>query len=220
MAVLLLMPAGMQGQKYRMELGLMGGSSFYMGDANNDQLFVNMHPSFGVMARYHLNDRFSIKANAISAGISGTTEENPEAYMNGEDIHFDRQLLDAGIQLEMNFYNFGAPDYKPGSSRISPYILLGLGMTGYKSDKGRVCANIPFGLGLKVKGTPRFNFGCEWAFRKTFTDDLDYVDKTAGFQLQDSWSGNGSRNKNKDWYSVLMFYVSYDIGGTGSKCFR
>ena len=97
--------------------------------------------------------------------------------------------------LKLNFYNYGAPAFKPGSSRVSPYILLGLGVTGYKTEKNKVCANIPFGLGIKAKVSSRINLGCEWSFRKTLADDLDYANNSADFQLQDSWSGSGSWNK-------------------------
>lgn len=224
MLLVLLMILGLsrntKAQEYRMEIGVLGGSSFYMGDANTENLFKNKHSSFGILGRYNLNNRFSLKANALVAGISGETTGKALSYMNGEDVRFNRQLVDAGVQLEMNFYSFGAPDYKPGSSRLSPYLFLGLGMTGYKTDQTTVCANIPFGLGLKAKVAPRINLGCEWSFRKTTTDDLDYVNHSPGFQLQDTWSGGTSWNKNKDWYSLLTVFVSYDIYGKGSKCFK
>jgi len=216
----LLLSFGVKGQAYRMELGVLGGSSFYMGEANNDKLFESKHPSFGLITRYNLNDRFALKANALIAGISGTTIGRASTFYNGSEVSFERQLIDAGVQLEVNFFSYGAPDYKPGSSRFSPYLLVGLGFTGYKTDKTQICANIPFGLGLKVKVAPRINMGCEWSFRKTLTDDLDFVKDASGFQLQNSWSENGSWKKNKDWYSMLHFYVSYDIYGIGSKCFK
>lgn len=218
--VFLLASAGVKGQRYRMELGLLGGNSFYMGDANSEKLFADKHSTFGLLARYNLNERLALKGNALVAGISGTTKGLASAYMNGLELNFDRRIFDAGVQLELNFYSYGAPDYRPGSSRVSPYILLGLGVTGYKAEKNKIGATIPFGLGLKVKALPRINIGCEWSFRKTLTDDLDYFENSPGFQLQDTWSGSGSKNKNKDWYSILMFYVSYDLYGIGSKCFK
>ncbi|MDD4922432.1 MAG: DUF6089 family protein [Bacteroidales bacterium] len=218
--VLLFLPVGIKGQSYRVELGLLAGSSFYMGDANNEVLFKNGHYSYGMLARYNLNGRFALKANTLFAGISGTTEGHSSGFMNGADIRFDRRIFDAGVQLEMSFYDYGVPDYQPGASRVSPYILLGLGFTGYTADKNKGCANIPFGLGLKAKILPRVNLGCEWTFRKAFADDLDEADSPTGFQLQDTWSGTGSWNKNQDWYSILMIYISYDLYSTGSKCFK
>lgn len=215
-----VMSANVLGQAYRMELGILGGNSFYMGDANQNVLFKNRRVSYGALARYHINERFSIKANALVAGISGTTQGQSSAYLNGAEVNFSRSLFDAGAQLEVNFYEYGAPEYQPGASRISPYLFVGAGLTGYKADKNKLCFNMPFGLGVKVKVAPRINLGCEWSFRKTVADDLDYVNSATGFQLQDSWSGIGSGNKNKDWYSIWMVYVSYDLYGIGSKCFR
>lgn len=218
--VFLLLPVGMNGQSYRMELGLLGGNSFYMGDANQNELFGNRHFSFGALARYNLDERFALKTNVLLAGISGTTQNRASMYLNGAEVNFNRTVFDAGVQLEMNFYDYGAPDYQPGASRVSPYILLGIGMTGYDAGRKKICANIPFGLGIKAKVLPRINIGCEWTLRKTFADDLDYVKNSPNFQLQDPWSSVSSWNKNKDWYSILMVYVSYDIYGIGSNCFK
>lgn len=216
----LLLPAGLKGQLYRMELGFLGGDSFYMGDANQSELFRQNHFAYGALARYNLNERFSLKANALVAGISGTTAGRAASFLNGKEISFDRSVYDAGVQFEMNFYRYGAPDYLPGVSHISPYVFWGIGMTGYKDDKARISANIPFGLGIKAKVLPRMNIGCEWSFRKTYTDDLDFDADSPDFQLKDPWSASGVWNKNKDWYSILMVYISYDIYGIGSKCFR
>jgi len=215
-----LLPVGMKGQNYRMEVGFLGGNSFYMGDANQNRLFANAQTSYGALVRYNLDRRFVIKGNALFAGISGSTIGEASTFINGADLKFNHTVFDAGVQLEMNFFEYGAPAYQPSSSRLSPYILFGVGLTGYNAGGQKVCANIPFGLGLKAKVLPRINLGCEWTFRKTYTDALDYVNTSADFQLNDPWSGASSRNKNKDWYSILMVYVTYDIYGIGSKCFK
>jgi hypothetical protein len=216
----LFLPAGMKGQTYRMELGLMGGSSFYMGDANANRLFENMHTSCGLLARYNLNGRFALKGNVLLAGISGSTVGEAPAYLDGAEVQFRQNILDAGVQLELGFYEYGVPDYVPGASRVSPYLSFGFGLTGYQSDKTRICANIPFGIGVKAKVLPRINLGCEWSFRKTYADDLDYVSGVSGFQLDNDWAGTGSWNKNKDWYSILNIYISYDLYRIGSSCFK
>jgi hypothetical protein len=218
--MLLFLPAGVKGQAYRMELGLVGGSSFYMGDANSDQLFANEQGSFGVIGRYNLNGRFALKGNLQLAGIAGTTVGNADAYIDGMEISFDRRLVDATVQMEMGFYEYGVPRYVIGSSRVCPYVSVGLGLTGYKSDKSRVCLNMPISLGVKAKVMPRVNMGVEWSFRKTFADDLDYSSSSTSFQLNDSWAGSGSSNKNKDWYSILQVYITYDLYGIGSSCYR
>jgi len=209
-----------KGQAYRMELGLQTGKSFYMGDANQSRLFWNNKPAMGILYRYNLNGRFSIKANASVFGISGTTVGNATEYPGGAEVSFDRNILDAGVQFEFNFYEYGMPSFVSGSSPVSPYVFLGVGMTAYKAEKNKFCANIPFGLGVRIKALPRLNVGCEWSFRNTFTDDLDYADYGGSFRLSDPWLAKSASNKNKDWYSALMLSVSYDLYGIGSNCYR
>jgi len=218
--MLLFLPVGVKGQAYRMELGLAGGSSFYMGDANSNQLFINTQPSCGLIGRYNLNGRFALKGNLQMVGISGTTLGHAGVYRNGAEISFDRNLVDAAVQMEMGFYEYGVPSYMPGSSSVSPYVSVGFGLTGYKSDKTHICLNLPIGLGVKAKVLPRLNLGMEWSFRKAYADDLDYSAASSGFQLNESWAGSGSWNKNKDWYSILQVYITYDLYGTGSSCYK
>lgn len=208
------------GQNYRMELGGLGGLSFYMGDANQTRLFKGTHPAYGVLMRYHLNRRFSVKGNLLSAGISGSTAGRLKEYPMAESGQFNRRLLDGGLQLEFNFYEFGAPDYYPGASKITPYALCGLGMTGYKADKTALTANIPLGLGIKLKLPARFNLGLECTYRMSFSDRLDYLSQTNSFQLDDPWIAQSAWNKNKDAYFLLAFYLSYDLFYIGSKCYK
>lgn len=198
-------------QEYRMELGMFGGSSFYMGDANQNALFKNDKPAFGILYRYNLNGRFSLKANLGMAGISGKDTDNNN-YPDGVIAQFDSKILDAAVSLEFNFFEYGMPSYISGSSFISPYLTIGGGVTGYENDKRRLSANIPFGFGVKTKVLDRLNIGLEWSFRKTYTDELD--------SLGDPWLVESNFNKNKDWYSMLVLSVTYDISSIGSKCYK
>ena len=206
------------GQDYRMEAGALGGVSFYMGDANQNKLFEEVHPSYGILMRYHLNRRFSLKGNFLAAGISGRTTNLMEEYPSAENLQFQRRLLDGGVQIEFNFYEYGAPDYYPGASKITPYVMSGIGLTGYKTNKNAVTANIPVGAGLKIKLPDRFNIGVEFSYRISFSDQLDFSPQTQVFQLNDPWIAQSAWNKNKDGYFVMALYLSYDLFYIGSKC--
>jgi len=209
--MLILTGRNLYSQEYRMELGLFGGSSFYMGDVNQNQLFKNDKPAVGIIYRYNLNGRFSLKANLGIAGISGYDADNNN-YPDGVNPDFNRNILDAGVSLELNFFEYGMPTYISGSSSISPYLSVGGGITGYETDKRHISANIPFGLGVKTKVLNRLNIGLEWSFRKSYTDDLD--------NLTDPWLTESNFNKNKDWYSMLILSLTYDISSIGSKCYK
>jgi hypothetical protein len=216
----LYLPAGLKGQDYRMEIGLSGGASSYMGETNSAKPMMNAGATYGLLSRYNLNGNLALKANLSMVRINGSTVGDANAYMNGEELQFDRNVVDAGLQFELGFYQYGVAAYKSGASKVCPYLSAGIGLTGYRSDKTRITANIPFGVGVKVKVLPRLNVGGEWIFRKTLADDLDYSTGTAGFQLDNSWTGTGTWNKNKDWYSALMLYVTLDLYGTGSDCYK
>ncbi len=207
-------------QTYKMELGLAAGPSFYMGDANQQRLFDNRKSSWNLLYRYNLNGRFALKGTMGLTGVAGTTAGSEFNFPAGTAISFERNLLDATAQLEMNFFEYGMPDYVPGSAKVTPYISAGVGLAGFRSDKVEATPILPFGVGLKVKVFDRFNLGCEWSFRSTFTDRLDYSSNIGGFQLEDPWLVESSRTKNKDWYSLFTLNLSVDLFATQAKCFR
>lgn len=209
-----------QAQAYRMEVGVAPGGSFYMGDANHEALFKETRPSMNLLYRYNLNGRFSLKGLIGSSGIAGSTKGQVFNFPSGVELNFDRKVIDASVQLEWNFYEYGMPSYILGSTQLTPYVCAGIGMLGFKADALKTSAFIPVGLGLKWKVAQRYNIGCEWTIRKTTTDELDYVVNGAGFQLTDPWLVASSRNKNKDWYSAFTVNLSVDLAGTGSKCYK
>ena len=89
-----------------------------------------------------------------------------------------------------------------------------LAMGGVGTD---VALNIPVGLGVKYKVKPRVNIGLEWTFRFTTTDRLDvsHIDKQ---QLDQPYNIQTFGFMNKDLYSFLMFFVTYDMCPKLRKC--
>ena len=193
---------------YLMEMGLGGGGSFYMGDANS-RLYNNTNGVFSVLARYNVNPRFSLKANLSSAGISGSTE-NAYGVMPGDELLFSRTLYDFGVQIEWGFCGYGMEGWN-GNHRLAPYGLIGIGATfAPKPAQNDFAANIPVGLGLRYKLSERVNIGLEWTMRFSTSDRLD-VTHTDGTSLQDPFMIKGKGIKNKDSYSFTMLYVTFDV---------
>ena len=205
-------------QGYRMEIGAMGGTSFYSGDAGHE-LFRNMQPAYSLLLRYNLSRRFTVKADVGCCGIEGSTAGKENTFLHGETVDFKRRLTDATAAIEFNFYEFGAPEYVPGASRITPYVVAGAGCTLYQTDRlqGAVC--LPVGIGLKYKFANRFNLGVDLTYRMTLADDLDYAEGKS-FQLDDPYGVESSWNANQDSYFVLKFYLSYDFMYIGSVCYK
>lgn len=206
--ILLCSKTAAQDEGYLMEMGLGGGGSFYMGDANG-RLYNNTNGVFSVLARYNVNPRFSLKANLSSAGISGSTE-NAYGTLPGDELIFSRTLYDFGVQMEWGFCGYGMEGWN-GNHRLAPYGLMGIGVTfAPEPEQNDFAANIPIGLGLRYKLSERVNIGLEWTMRFSTSDRLD-VTRTDGTTLKDPFMIKGKGIKNKDSYSFTMLYVTFDV---------
>ena len=121
-------------------------------------------------------------------------------------------------QFEYNFFAYGTGVGYKDSRKLTPYILGGLGLTyAPKPAKHVVAMNIPVGLGVKYKAAERINVGAEWTMRFTTSDKLDVTNKDA-LMLDDPYGIESRGIKNKDCYSLLMLYVSYDLFPKYRKC--
>lgn len=206
-------------EEYKMEIGGGAGGCFYLGDANSKP-FAHMSGMGAVVARYLINHRMAIKGNLAFGQIRGNTgtlffpenpnSENAQGGISGT-ASFKRNLIDFGAQFELNFWSYGIGSGYEGYSRITPYILLGAGVTiATKPVTTNGGLYLPFGLGVKYKIRPRLNVGLEWSIRFTTTDDLD-VSNTNGVKLSAPFGIPSSGFKNKDCYSFTMLTITYDI---------
>lgn len=210
----------LQAQGYRAELGAMGGVSSYMGDANSTFL-KNTEPALSILGRYHLNPRFSLKADVGYTALSGNTIGRSKLFPQGKELSFRNQLMDASCQMEFNFYEYGAPDFRPGSSRISPYVSTGIGLLVYENgDNWKTTACVPVGIGIKYKTSFRMNIGLELSYRISFSDQLDNEASSADFQLDTPWMGQSAWNKNNDHFATLKCFITYDLWYIGSNCYK
>ncbi len=219
--VLLLMPVyvvSAQELEYNMELGGMAGGCSYMGDANYTNPLKNMALAGGLLARYNINPRMAVKGDLAIGHIKGSTEGMANKYPNGAQVSFSRNVYELGAQFEYNFFAYGTGAGYKDSHRIAPYILVGVGMTYAPKPANHVVAmNIPVGIGVKYKLVDRINVGAEYTMRFTSSDRLD-VTNTEGLQLKDPYGIKSNMLKNRDSYSCLMLYISYDMFPKYRRC--
>lgn len=205
------------GLEYRYEIGAMVGGCSYYGDANYVSPIDNFNIMGGLLWRYNINPRMAVKADVAVARISGTTEGKENTFPGG-DVKFARMMYELGAQYECHFFAYGDGTGYKRSHRLVPYLLAGVGMTYAPAPANHVfTANIPVGIGLKFKVAPRLNLGCELTYRFTFSDDLDVTQKTAPV-LNDPYGIDSGFMKNKDNYSFLSFFVTYDLSPKYRKC--
>lgn len=204
--------------EYNMELGGMAGGSFYMGDANYTTPMKNLALAGGVLARYNINPRMAVKGDLAVGRIKGTTEGLANKFPDGANTAFNRNVYELGAQFEYNFFAYGTGAGYKDSRRLAPYILTGVGLTYAPKPANHVVAmNLPVGIGVKYKLAERLNVGAEWTMRFTTSDRLD-VTSAAGLQLDDPYGIESKGPKNKDSYSWLMLYISYDMFPKYRKC--
>jgi len=204
-------------QEYKYEIGGMAGSSFYMGDANKNTLFRNMNIAAGAVLRYNKDFRWAYKANLLVGGVSGDTKSSGNVFPDGQNASFSRTFIEFGGQIEFNFFSYSDKYAFLGTKRFTPYMFTGLGFTAATGDDMFFGVNLPIGVGLKYKLKNRLNLGFEFSFRKLFGDSFDKPDKE-GFGLDDPYEIKSSFLKNKDWYSLTMFSVTWDFGMRKDPC--
>jgi len=193
------------------DIGVFGGTAYYLGDINPGRHFYRPSISFGILYRYNVNSRWAIRANGYVADLSGSDLDfpgrlNPDRPFSPRN--FQTSLLDLALQTEFNFL-----PYIPtaGKWQYSPYITAGIaGSMVMGSDVDAVnTLTIPFGIGVKVNLTSRLSTGAEWGFRKTFSDTIDGIENP---------SGTTSIIHNNDWYSFMGIFITYKFFNFAAEC--
>ena len=213
----ILTVSGVWAQEYKYEIGAMAGGAFYMGDLNKTTPFKELNPSAGVVFRHNINFRVALKADLAWGRVSGSTSGLENKFPDDMQGSFTRNLIDLGGQLEFNFFPYSDKFPYKGTKRISPYMLVGLGLTLAPGDEFFVSPNIPIGFGVKYKMKNRVNIGCEFTVRKLFQDNLEASKSTNTF-LDDPYKIGSSLTKNQDWYAFLSFFVTWDFGPRNRPC--
>jgi len=116
-------------QEYKYEIGGMAGMSMYMGDANQTNLFLGLHPAGGLVFRRNFNFRWALKTDLLAGKISGNTKNTANVFPDHAEYQFSRSFYELGGQMEFNFLPYSDKFAYLNTSRISPYLLSGLGFT-------------------------------------------------------------------------------------------
>ena len=209
-----------------LEGGPFLGISWYNGDLNPERQFVNVHPSYGALIRYSVNDRLGFRGSFIMGSISGEYPINNVLLYEEQELvepyTFQRTISDIAVMFEINFFSFDHP-YKKASN-FTPYMSLGLGTIFYKRDgKLPFVLSLPFGVGVKWRLKNGVRVGAEWTMRKSFADDLDlnldYDDPTFPIDPSDPYGFNQWRaTHNNDWVSFVGVYASFSLWNRREKC--
>jgi len=179
-----------------LEVGLIGGGCYYLGDLNPGKHFLNTNVAYGITTRLNIDTRWAVKISAMRSEIEGHASSTGFPARPG--LSFTSNLTDISGVVEFNFR-----PYFTGSrmNAFTPYIMGGISAffynpfsqgvelrplgtegqnIGYEGRKpyGSVGISLPFGLGVKASISQRIGLQLYWEMHKTFNDYLDDVSTT------------------------------------------
>lgn len=189
------------------ELGITGGTTFYIGDLNPAQYYPkHTHLAGGIMYRYNFNERYAIRLQGLYGKVEAYDIESEDPLQQLRNLGFRSTIFEAAALLEINFFKYrglgkdsrtwtpfvfgGLAYYHFNPQNLLDdtwYDLQPLGTEGQSLGGGKgyglnqIC--IPFGVGLKFAITNRVDVNLNWGLRRTYTDHLDdvsgvYMDNT------------------------------------------
>ncbi len=193
------------------DIGIIGGSGFYLGDINQEKVFYKPGYNLGLIYRYNFEKRTSLRFKIQYIHQSGSDDDFDSELVGRLPNTFSIDMINPAAQVEYNFFPYltGIKAYK-----WTPYMFAGIGysiVTGSSSTSGVAAANhlnIPFGVGVKANLGTRLSGGAEWAFNKTFSDRIDGVVPPTGETFM---------FKN-DWYNLIELFITYKFIKFAADC--
>jgi len=188
---------------YHAEIGVFGGGSYYIGDANS-QLFDNMQQTYGGFFRYNLNPRFALKAELTKVN-----------KIVGPNNSFVNKTVNIGnLCAEFNFFDLEIDESNRFGKQFSPYIFTGIGGVTdiyLKQKAPKVC--LPFGVGIKIKLADRWTLVAQWENMLLFSDNLE-----ANPKYNNTNNLNGSNIFNNDLLSTITVGISFNFWEKRCNC--
>lgn len=192
-----------QGFKTCTEVGFFGGGSYYVGDLNPSKHFAYSKPAFGLIFRYNLSMRHSLRFTANYGNVYGDDAQSNNPFQINRNLSFKSRILELAFGIELDLFKYRINDmkypispyffYQIAYMRMNPktvyngfeYALQPLGTEGQGTGLPGTKRNtynlnqitIPLGIGLKFNLRKRVAMSIEYGIRKTFTDYLDDVSR-------------------------------------------
>lgn len=184
-------------RRHALDVGLMGGWSYYIGDHNLREQFYQPAAVLGGLVKIGLNEHHVLRGAMVYSKLNVGNEEAVP-------------ILHIQAGYEFNFFPFDLRRPKPP---YTPYVFAGVGYNlsidakdSETHSEGSDIA-LPFGVGVKYKMSNVFTVGLEWTFVKTFTDRLD------------GCSGEVYQSfHNNDWYSFAGITVMIRMLNNKRNC--
>ncbi len=200
---------GAKAQK-KVDLGIFGGGSYYLGDINQSKQFYSISYAFGGLYRYNINPRYTIRGSIYYGNLLADDQDFINPFQQSRDISYSGTVLDATLQFEFNFMPYSTFGR---AGEYAFYTTGGIGVAFINTSTLQPTYKlvIPFGIGAKVNLGKKMGIGIEWGFRKMFYDKLDGFENPIDPEYR-------SFIHNFDWYSIAGISLTYKIYGGLEDC--
>lgn len=188
----------------RNDIGIIAGTTYYMGDYNPSSQFYKPSPAVGAIFRRNFNDLYSLRVTTMMGWVKGEHDPNRN-FLPGDTPPFSQRVIELDGVAEIGFIHFNTLHDKRRS--FTPYAVFGAGIA-YINQK--IIMTLPVGLGMKYSPINRWALGLEWRFYKTSYDGIDgYINTT---------SPPRSLIHNNDWFAMAGFFATYRIFKQSALC--
>lgn len=190
------------------DFGVFGGVSYYMGDINPSRPFYAPLPAAGIIYRYNLHPRQSIRGSLIYGGIRGNDLDFNNDYQQLRGESFTGSVFEWAAQFEFNFL-----PYTTGGrwGDFTPYFAAGAGIAFVNSTTLTYVPVIPFSAGIKVNIYKNMGLEFEYGFRKTFYDNFDGL-------IDNIDPDHRTWTHNNDWYMFSGVTFTWKMFNNFTSC--
>lgn len=197
--------AGAGNAQHRFEVGLLGGTSYYQGNINPQQLFYAPQQSYGLKVNYTFTRHYSLNTAFYYGNFQASDRDFSNDYQSlVRQASFSASLMDMSAQLKFNFLPMD--NTTRFQDNFTFFVTGGLGYVFMMDGTYSVPPHFtfPFGLGLEFCPVKRVSIGAEWSYRKTWQDGLDGVEhvRTGNYR---------SSLHNHDWYAFAGVFIVYRL---------
>ena len=191
--ILLLSIISAQLKAQNLEIGLMGGGSYYYGDVVTELKYQDVRYSGFMFFRKTIDNHLSLRLNLGYVRIVGIDSIASTKFQYNRNLNFFTDIYEVSVQGEYSLVDQIAKS-KSRNKGLIPYVYGGLGLcyfipqaiikgkvynlaaletSGYKYSQ--VAIVMPIGIGVRYHLTKRLQIGIEAGLRLTSTSELDDI---------------------------------------------
>jgi len=198
-----LIPLLSKAQKW--EYNIAVGTSGYMGEYNQDNIFEFNSLAGSVGAKYNFNSTWGVRGNLSMMEVKGDGKNLKASDL--VDSVFKKTLKELSISSEFNFFKF-----EPNTKKVAytPYVNAGIGAILFDPEgaHGKAGTDIIrpvllYGAGFKYNLKSSLSIKGELVYRSAFTDWLD------SFASQQDYESNKYGLERMDSYMTLEIGLTY-----------